>query len=216
MEPRIPRLSWQDPRAAVGGQAFPHSTNSRAFGFLVPLRELPPKSARPRFVSHTATPRSRNDSLLQPRRKRAITLSPDGSTPRGLGPDSSNPVIVEMRKRGLTDFTHLLNQLLELNSAIQDVCNQCADHVAKSKQLPRRPSPLSQPSPLGKPAHEFSSTEDYVFFASLSIVNTVTCDFVLGPFHPAVSEKENARWMEEYIEVIDTCAFLTYFDAFFG
>jgi hypothetical protein len=119
-----------------------------------------------------------------------------------------------MRNRGLLDYGNLLHQFSELGGSIQSLCNQCAEHIGRLTQLPRKPLPLPQQSPVGKPAHEFGSAEDFVFFASLSIVNTNTCDFVFGPFHPALSEKDNSRYMAEYVEMIDSCAFLAYFDLF--
>lgn len=171
---------------------------------------------RVRHVSQIAQQRPRNDSLLRPLRKRAITLSPDRAPPRGLGAaDSSNPVLLEMRKRGLMDFGGVLNQFSDLGSDIRALCDKCAEHIGRSTQLPRKPVPLLRQSPIGKPAHEFGSAEDYAFFTLLSIVNTNTCDMVFGPFHPALTERDSSRYMGEYVEMIDSCAsldILTYLD----
>jgi hypothetical protein len=66
-------------------------------------------------------------------------------------------------------------------------------------------SALPRNSPVGKPAYEFTSTGDYVFFALLSIINTHLYRDIFRPFHPAASAQESDRYEEEYLKMIDTC-----------
>jgi hypothetical protein len=88
--------------------------------------------------------------------------------------DASDPVLLEMKKGVLLDVGNILNQFSNLDRNIRDFCNECAEHIVRTKRLPRiGPStpPLGTDSPVGKSASEFTSAEDYAFFALLSIVN---------------------------------------------
>jgi hypothetical protein len=157
-------------------------------------------SIRARLDSQTAShPRT------YPPRKRAITLTADGLAPPQLGAaDSSNPVLLEMKKGVLLDVGSVLNRFSKMDRTVRAFCERSSDYIGKSKRMTHR-SALPRNSPVGKPTYEFPSTEDYVFFALLSIINTHLYEDIFRPFHPAASAKENDRYEKEYLKMIDTC-----------
>ena len=149
-----------------------------------------------------------------PRRKRAVISSGNGLTPSQLG---ANPVVIEMRRGRLRlDAGNVLKQFLGLNTNVRTFCEDISSHIGQLKQLPRLgalSSTLPENSPVGKPAHQFSSPEEYVFFVLLSIINTHIYDDIFRPFHPAASAQESNRYEEEYLKMIDTCMFVAHFES---
>jgi hypothetical protein len=177
----------------------------------VPQRVLIRESPRARFDSQaTSHPQS---ALAYPSRKRAITLAANGLPPPQLpAADSSNPVLLEMRKGVLLDVGNVLTQFSKMDRMIRAFCEQSSDYIGKSKRLPRitHQSALPKNSPMGKPAYEFTSTEDYVFFVLLSIINTHLYDDIFRPFHPAASARDSDRYEQEYLKMIDKCRLVPY------
>ena len=167
------------------------------------------ENLRARSCSHVA---STSRAVPSPqRRRRAISLSGDGSAPQPLGAiDSSNPVL-EMRGGALLGVANVLNQFSKMNRTIHDFCERNSDYIGQSKRVPRRPSALPEHGPVGKPAYEFSCSEDFVFFTLLSIINTHLYDDIFRPFHPAASAQESDRYEEHHLKLIDTCEFVTHF-----
>ena len=113
-----------------------------------------------------------------PGRQRAITMIGGDLAPPTLKPSGAlDPVLLEMKKGVLLDVGKILEQFSNLNRSIRDFCGTCAEHIGKSKRLPRigrNTVPPPQGSPVCKPASEFTSAEDYSFFALLSIINNPT------------------------------------------
>jgi hypothetical protein len=113
-----------------------------------------------------------------------------------------------MKKGVLLDVGNILEQFSNLNRSIRDFCGTCAEHIGKSKRLPRigrNTAPPPQGSPVCKPASEFTSAEDYSFFALLSIINNRVYADIFQPFHPAASPEENGQRGREYAMKIDIC-----------
>jgi hypothetical protein len=113
-----------------------------------------------------------------------------------------------MRRGSLLDVGNVVKQFLDLNANLRAFCDEISDHTGRSKRLPRlraQSSAVPENSPVGKPAHEFSSPDEYVFFVLLSIINTHIYDDIFRPFHPAASAQESNRYEEEYLKMIDTC-----------
>lgn len=188
----------------VGRPNYPVSTVPQRA--VIRARESP----RARFDSQLAS-RPRTTSS-HPRRKRAITLGGDGLTPPQLpAADSSNPVLLEMRKGVLLDVGNVLNQFSKMDRTIRAFCEQSSDYIGKSKRLPRMTHQPTLPknSPVGRPAHDFSSTEEYLYFILLSIINTHLYEDIFRPFHPAASPQESDRYEEEYLMMIDKCRLMT-------
>ena len=143
-----------------------------------------------------------------PRLRRAVSA---GSAPQPLGAvDSSNPVL-EMRRGSLLGVEKVLHQFSEMNRTIRVFCERSSDFIGESTRVPRMTLALPEHSPVGKPAYEFSSSEDYVFFTLLSIINTHLHDNIFRPFHPAASAQESDRYEELYLKIINTCKFVTHF-----
>ena len=115
--------------------------------------------------------------------------------------DSSNPVILEMRKGIFLDVDNALNQFHKLNKDIRLFCQQCSDHIARLEPIPWptvHSSFSPESSPVGKPAHDFLSLEDYLYFVLLSIVNRRLCESIFRPFHPAAPVQESDSYKREY------------------
>ena len=164
------------------------------------------ESPRVRLTSQVA-PGARTASSHQ-RRKQAITLSGDGLAPPQLNADWSNPVVLEMRKGLLLDVGSVLNKFSKMDRDIRTFCEESSEHMARTKRLPRmtaQSSALPENSTIGKPAREFGSPEEYIFFVLLSTINTHLYEDIFRPFHPAASVQESDRYEEEYLEMIDTC-----------
>ena len=133
--------------------------------------------------------------------------------------DTLNLVILEMTKGRFLDVDNALDQFPKLNKDIRLFCQQCSDHIARSD-----PKPIPWPavhsscspenSPVGKPAHEFSSFDDYLYFVLLSIINKHLCQNIFQPFHPAASMQESDRCKKEYAKLADTCRCLARLDLF--
>jgi hypothetical protein len=139
----------------------------------------------------------------QPPIKRATTLAGDGMTPA----DSSNPVIMEMRKGRFLDVDNALSRFLKLNKDIRLFCQQCSDHIARLEPIPWptvHSSFSPESSPAGKPAHDFLSLEDYLYFVLLSIINRRLCEDIFRPFHPAAPVQESDRYKREYSRLTGT------------
>jgi len=146
-------------------------------------------------------------------RKRAVTLV--GSFDCDLSsdallkaPNAPDAALLEMKKGLLLDVGNIPNQFSKLNRGILDLCEACSEHIGKSKRLPPNgpnTPPAPKDSPVGKPASEFTSAEDYSFFVLLSIINNRIYTDIFRPFHPAASLEENDQLEEEYMKKIDTC-----------
>jgi hypothetical protein len=143
-----------------------------------------------RFIRQAAS-HPRTTSSYSPM-KRAIALAANGLPPPQLpAADSSNPVLLEMRKGVLLDVGNALNQFSEIDRTIRAFCEQCSDYIGQSKRLPRMTHQAALPknSPVGTPAYE-----DYVFFA---IIKTHLHGGIFRPFHPAASAHDSDRYEEE-------------------
>jgi hypothetical protein len=166
-------------------------------------------SPRARIESHVVSAAGRNK--VSPGRKRAITMVGEGLSAPLLKPsDASDPVLLEMKKGVLLDVGNILNQFSNLDRSIRDFCDACAEHIGKSKRLPRigpHTTPTPRDSPVGRPASEFTSAEDYAFFVLLSIIINHLYVDIFRPFHPAASPEENDQREEEYLTKIDTCMY---------
>ena len=147
---------------------------------------------------------------FQPRGKQAPTSSGHRQTPAQLGiASSSNPSVLKMGREvspgpSIGDVRH---QFSDMDKRIRAFSQTMADRIVQSNTLPSpaaQSSPLPGNSPVGKPAHEFPSLGDYIFFALLSIINTRMCEVIFEPFHPAASPQKNARYTEEYSAMIGT------------
>jgi hypothetical protein len=107
--------------------------------------------------------------------------------------DPLDPVFEAGKGVGAGD---VLSQFSKMDRTIRAFCEQSSNHIAQSKRLPQmthQPLTLPERSPVGKSAHEFTSTEDYVFFTLLSIINTHLYGDIFRPFHPAASAEESQR-----------------------
>ena len=132
----------------------------------------------------------------------------DLSAPLLKASDASDPVLLEMKKGVLLDVGNILNQFANLDRGIRDLCDACSEHIGRSKRLPRigpNTPPAPKDSPVGKPASEFTSAEDYSFFVLLSIINNHIYTDLFRPFHPAAPPEQNDQLEEEYMKKIDTC-----------
>ena len=98
-------------------------------------------------------------------------------------------------------------QFSDMDKRIRDFSQKMSDCIVQPNTLPSptaQSPPLPGNSPVGKPAREFPSVEDYAFFALLSIINKYMCEVIFEPFHPAASPQDNARYAEEYSAMIGT------------
>ena len=67
-------------------------------------------------------------------RKRAVkTVGNDFSTLLLKAPDTSNPVLLEMKKGALFDVGNVLDQFASLDWGIRNFCDACSEHIGKSK-----------------------------------------------------------------------------------
>ena len=143
-------------------------------------------------------------------RKRAVTMIGNdlSAAPLLKSSDASDPVLVEMKKGVLLDVGNILNEFANLDRGIRDFCDACSEHIGKFKRLPPfgpHTPPAPKDSPVGKPASEFTSAEDYSFFVLLSIINNHIYTDLFRPFHPAAPPEQNDQLEEEYMKKIDTC-----------
>ena len=101
---------------------------------------------------------------------------------------------------GISDLNR---QFQALNKAVWAFCDAHAKTMGCSKIIPAIGSdmPYVRPrtkSAVAKPVYEFGSSEDYIFFTLLSIINTQLYDRIFCPFHPADVPTENQRHAKEY------------------
>lgn len=164
---------------------------------------------RQRIISQAAP--SSNGYNRRTSGKRAVTLSGDGlSAPLLKGADATDPVLLEMKKGLLLNVGNVLDQFADLDRTIRAFCDRSADEINGRKSLPRftgQVSPVAAGSPIGKPASEFTSVEDYVYFVLLSILNSQLYTYIFRPFHPIASVDENERYERQYEEKIDSCMY---------
>lgn len=140
-----------------------------------------------------------------PERTRAITELPtSGSTQYGDW-DPSDPVVLEMQKSLLGGAEKSVQTLRELNRQIRGFCDICAEYVGSRKQLPKTVfGKPSLDSPLGKPVFDFTSSEEYAFFALLSIVVQRVQESIFLPFHPIANMADNDFYADLYKKKTDT------------
>ncbi|KAF8317134.1 hypothetical protein DL93DRAFT_590383 [Clavulina sp. PMI_390] len=165
-------------------------------GSNVPLRQNP----RARLAS-AVSPASSSFSA----RKRAITISGDGlSAPLSRG-SSTDPVLLELKSGLLLNVGNVLDHFTDFQRDVQSFCDKTADHLSRYKGTPRFSAEAAAPrnSPVTKPASDFPSVEEFIYFILLSIVNTRLYSDIFLPFHPCAGVDENRRWEEEYRNVID-------------
>jgi hypothetical protein len=161
----------------------------------------------PRSRVDTYTPRARSRTEALQGRKRAVTMV-DGhfSPPLPKSSDALDPVLLEMKKGELLDAGNILNDFNKLCQRIRDFCDACAVHVGEFKQLPRMgPHAASPDTLIGKPAREFASAEDYVFFVIISTITNRIYQDIFRPFHPTTAPDVKDRYEEEYLKTIDAC-----------
>ncbi|KAF8317141.1 hypothetical protein DL93DRAFT_2226502 [Clavulina sp. PMI_390] len=165
-------------------------------GSNVPLRQNP----RARLAS-AVSPASSSFSA----RKRAITISGDGlSAPLSRG-SSTDPVLLELKSGLLLNVGNVLDHFTDFQRDVQSFCDKTADHLSRYKGTPRFSAEAAAPrnSPVTKPASDFPSVEEFIYFILLSIMNTRLYSDIFLPFHPCAGVDENRRWEEEYRNVID-------------
>ena len=161
----------------------------------------------PARLSNEASPR--RAPSFQPRGKQASTTSGHRQTPAqpGIAP-SSNPSVPKMGREAPPgpSIGDVRDQFSGIDKSIRVFSQAMSDLIVQSNALPSpaaQSSPLPGNSPVGKPAHEFPSLGDYIYFALISIINTYMCEVIFEPFHPA-SPQKNARYTEEYSAMIGT------------
>lgn len=108
------------------------------------------------------------------------------------GTDTSKLAIgANLREQGALGVDEILRRFLKMDQEIRTLCDQFAEHIARSRHTPLiRGS--SWVVPKGTPLAELAvSVEDYVYFTTLSIVNREIYNRIFLPIHPAVAEDKS-------------------------
>lgn len=113
-----------------------------------------------------------------------------------------------MKKGLLLCVGNVLDRFTDLGRDIRVFCDCYADEIGEFKRLPsftRQLPPVLPGNPVGKPASEFTSVEDYIYFAALSIINLHLYTYIFKPFHPTAGVDENERYEKQYEKEIHSC-----------
>lgn len=119
----------------------------------------------------------------------------------------SDPILREMQRGILFDIGSILDQFVDFDREVRAFCDNVADYYASIAKLPYGLNSINTTSSgpfVTKPASEFPSVEDYVFFTLLSIINTNAYKYIFRPFHPAGSKEDNSKLESEYERQVET------------
>jgi len=99
-----------------------------------------------------------------------------------------------------TSASQIFEQFKALNRDIREFCDDLAERIGASYSLLSEgtSSTFREGNPVWKAAHEFLSSEDYIYFNILSIVSTQIDVQIFSPFHPASTDEENHAQATEY------------------
>ncbi|KAF8317139.1 hypothetical protein DL93DRAFT_2165797 [Clavulina sp. PMI_390] len=138
-------------------------------------------------------------------RRRANTISGEGLGAALAWGSSTDPVLLELNSGRLLNVGNVLDHFTDFQRDMQSFCDKTADQLSHHKGTPQFSPDAAAPknSPVTKPASDFPSVEEFIYFALLSIVNTRLYNDIFLPFHPCASIDENRRWEEEYRNIID-------------
>ena len=167
----------------------------------------PLRTRRTRFDSGAPLP-PRRTPLRPDERRRANVLVGPASGHVHIRTRSFGSMSSEMLQNVLIGVEKIIRDFIALNSRTQAVASKWCMHVGKIKTLPTSSQPLPRDSPVGKGPSQFPSAEDYAYFSLLSIMNTHLYNRIFHPFHPAVSDAENAKLETTYQRQLETCVCL--------
>lgn len=110
-------------------------------------------------------------------------------------------------KRLTTNTARIVEDYKMLDSRISRSCSKIAAQMCRVPQgtnsYTYRKLPRGKKGHLDRDPRQFRSSEDFCYFTLISIVYTHLWYHVFRPFHPALSDTENARFLESYADVIE-------------
>jgi hypothetical protein len=93
-------------------------------------------------------------------------------------------------------------QFRELNRNIGRFCEAVAEDAGSFKQLPKVAS--REHTVIGKPAYDFPSSEDYIYFVLLYLVMNTLNERLFSLFHPTLTLDEDRAIQTQYTAIATT------------
>ncbi|KAF8317137.1 hypothetical protein DL93DRAFT_2226498 [Clavulina sp. PMI_390] len=128
----------------------------------------------------------------------------------GLGDPSSRgcsayPEPLKLNSRRSLYVVDVLEEFAAFQQDLISFCHVTAHHLSYYKDTPPHSTTLVTPQndPITKPARDFSSIEEFICFALLSILSSRLYDDIFFPFHPCASSDDNQQREEEYRNLMD-------------